>query len=70
MKKTTTTVREYYDDGRLIKETVTEVTEDFCSQPYTPSNPWTYPNTPVYPWQSTWGDAISRYCGETGTMGW
>ena len=65
MKKTTTTTREYYDDGRLIKETVTEVTEDHWPQPYTPSYPW-YPQVTYgcYPWypQVTYG------C--TGAMGW
>lgn len=64
MKKTTTTTREYDDEGRLIKEFVTEVTEYYGPQPYSPSVPGVYPNTPNYPWHPQVTD------GCTGAMGW
>lgn len=53
MKKTITTVKEYNEEGKLIKETITETTENDLNktQPYVPQNT-TY--TPVKPyWYET-----------------
>lgn len=47
------TVREYDTDGKLLKETVTETTEDDDTTYFPPFNPYPYasPSTPS-PWWS------------------
>jgi hypothetical protein len=59
-RKITETVKEYDENGRVTKETVTETTEDDDTQfvPYYPTYP-TIPPTPLPTWP---GDGI-RWCG-------
>ena len=57
MKKTVTTVREFNEDGKIVKETVTETTEDNV---FTTSPPnWWDTDTPYRP---NWWDYMTISC--------
>ena len=55
----TTTVREYDEEGRVVKETTTTCEYDWPEVTTTPVTPYvptypTYPNTPTYPYTPHW----------------
>jgi hypothetical protein len=53
-RKTTTTVREYDSNGKIVKETITEVEERDKTKDYTPIYPMTplpYSPSPLYPYE-------------------
>jgi len=62
MKKTITTVKEYNDEGKLIKETITETTDNDLNrtQPFVPYNEPLKPHTPNW-WETItvrWNAAV------------
>lgn len=62
MKKTVTTVREINEDGKIVKETVTETTEDNV---FTTSPKWPYvTDTPYKPnwWDPNWWNYMTISC--------
>ena len=61
MSKTTTTTREYDDEGRLVKETTVEVE---WPEPYRDSGRWWQPNP--LPW---WQNPIISYAQTTPNTG-
>lgn len=53
-RKTIETIKEYDENGKLTRETITETTEDDNNTyyPYQPYTPFT-PATPATPWEIT-----------------